>query len=260
MAGRKTQSKYSESRRLDYLSHSGFLPEIHRSNCPKNQKMRRILNFPLGVWPLPNHDLRRMHELTMRDQGIGLEKSQKCLSLPLGIVLRRSPGVTRWAKWVWKAVAVLPGAGPANWHELRRDGDVVEYHAATVPLELYRTDTEAYLTGLSTKVPSIYIVMRTSPDPAASNPFEIVLATASPFDGQDYADNSEDFVELVPMPEGLIALVRDWVNLHYEAEKFVKRQRDKRRTDLIEDGVGDARVSQLTDVYRAPRPKRETIH
>lgn len=183
---------------------------------------------------------------------------QKSLSLPLGIVLRKSPGVTRWARWVWKAVAVLPGAAPANWHELRRDGEVVEYHAATVPLELWRTDTEAYLTELSTKVPSIYVIMRETP--ASDAPLEIVLATASPYDGQDYADNGEDIVELVAMPPALIALIQSWIEQHHQEETFVKRKRDKKRTDLSEDGVGDARINQLTDVYRAPRPKAETIH
>ena len=186
------------------------------------------------------------------------EPSEKMVSLPLGVVLRKSPGVTRWAKWVWRAVAVLPGAGPANWRELRRDGDAVEYHAATVPLELYRTDTEAYLTELSTKVPSIYVVMRENAE--VESGLEVVLATASPFDGQDYADNGEDIVELVPMPPALMALVREWVDKHYKEEKFIKRRRDKRRTDLTEDGIGDARVSQLSDVYRAPSAKRETLH
>jgi hypothetical protein len=38
--------------------------------------------------------------------------------------------------WVWKAVAILPGAGPAAWREQRREGDAVEYHAATVHLDL----------------------------------------------------------------------------------------------------------------------------
>ncbi len=183
---------------------------------------------------------------------------EKKLVLPLGIVLRKQPGVTRWAKWVWRAVAVIPGAGPANWRELRREGEVIEYHAATVPLELYRTDTEAYLTELSTKVPSIYVVMRENAE--LESGLEVVLATASPFDGQDYADNGEDLVELVPMPPALMALVREWVDKHHKEEKFVKRRRDKRRTDLVEDGVGDARVSQLSDVYRAPSAKRETIH
>jgi len=186
------------------------------------------------------------------------EVTEKKLILPLGVVLRKTPGVTRWAKWVWRAVAVLPGAGPADWRELRREGDAVEFHAATVPLELYRTDTEAYLTGLSTKVPSIYVVMREDLD--SESGLEVVLATASPYEGQDYADNGEDIVELVPMPQALMALVQDWIDRHHKEEKFVKRRRDKKRTDLVEDGIGDARINQAADVYRAPTRNRETIH
>ncbi len=185
---------------------------------------------------------------------------ERCLTLPLGIILRKSPGVTRWAKWAWKAVAVLPGAGQETWRELRRDGDAVEYHAATVPLELWRTDTEAYLTELSTRTPSIYVVMRVPVDKDSEHPLEIVLATASPYDAQDYADNGEDIVELVPMPDSLIALVQGFITEHHKEEKFVKRKRDNRRIDLVEDGVGDTRINQLTDVYRAPRAKSEVIH
>jgi len=59
-------------------------------------------------------------------------------SIPLGVVIKRVPGVTRWAKWVWKPVSVLPGAAPANWKILRREGETVEYHAATVPLDLFQ--------------------------------------------------------------------------------------------------------------------------
>ena len=157
-------------------------------------------------------------------------------------------------------MAVLPGAGPSDWRVLRQDGDVVEYHAATVTLELFRTDTEAYLTELTTKVPSIYVVMRENTGAAAKSPLDVVLVTASPYDGQDYADNGEDIVELVPMPQGLLALVREWIDTHHEEETFVKRRRDKKHTDLVEDGVGDARVNQMSDVYRAPRRKQETIH
>lgn len=187
-------------------------------------------------------------------------------TLPLGIVIRKTPGVTRWTKWVWRAVAVLPGAGPATWRELRRDGETVEYHAATVPLELYRTDTEAYLTELSTETPSIYVVMRECDGPKNGGPendgpesgLEVLLATASPYDGQDYADNGEDIVELVPMPPALIAWVHDWVEKHHEEEKFIKRRRDKRRVDQVEVGIGDARIRQTADVYRAPS-KREVL-
>ncbi|MFK7877968.1 MAG: DUF3305 domain-containing protein [Paracoccaceae bacterium] len=176
--------------------------------------------------------------------------------MPLGIVIRRAPGVTRWAKHIWQASAVLPGASEACWKELRREGDTIEFHAATVPLELFRTDTEAYLHGLSAKEPSIYVVMRESD---GADPLDIVLATASPYEAQDYADTGEELVEKVPMPEGLIAWIRDYVDAHHEHETFIKRRRDKSRVDLKQDGIGDARIRQTADVYRAPA-KRETVH
>lgn len=188
-------------------------------------------------------------------------KEQKSISMPLGIVIRKSPGITRWAKWVYKAVAVIPGAGEENWKELRREGDVVEYHAATVELELWRTDTEAYLTGLSVKIPAIYVVMQNVNDPVSPFPIEVHLATASPYDAQDYADSGEEIVEQVPMPGALIAWVYDFIQIHHEHEVFVKRKRDKKRIDKVEDGIGDARISQMTDVYRAPtKSKPGSIH
>ncbi|TMV08960.1 DUF3305 domain-containing protein [Ruegeria sediminis] len=173
------------------------------------------------------------------------------IEMPLGVVVRKTPGVTRWASWNWRAVAVLPGAGPADWVELRREGDAVEYHAATLPLTLWAAETEAYMANLADSQPSIYLVMR---DEAESDrPMNAVLVTASPFEGQDYADSGEDIVEKIPMTEGLIAWVRDFTLEHHRDEAFVKRRRDKSRIDLVEDGRGDARIRQDSDVYRAPR-------
>ncbi|WP_108387710.1 DUF3305 domain-containing protein [Yoonia sediminilitoris] len=179
------------------------------------------------------------------------------MSIPLGVVIRRVPGVTRWAKYVWKAVAVLPGAGDSHWKELRRDGDAVEFHAATLPLELFRSDTEAYLHGLSAKIPAVYVVMRES---MTDNPLDIILVTASPYEAQDYADSGEELVEKVPMPEGLMAWVRDFVEAHHEDEEFIKRRRDKHRVDRKQDGIGDARIRQAADVYRAPGARKEQVH
>lgn len=169
------------------------------------------------------------------------------MSIPLGIVIRKSPGVTKWVRHVWTASAVIPGAGPADWTELRRQGDVVEYHAATCPLELHRSDTESYLHGLSAREPSIYVVM------SNDDPPEVLLVTVSPYEAQDYADTGEELVEKLPMPAGLVALIREFVEDHHEEEIFVKRKRDRKRVDVAEDGVGDPRIRQMTDVYRAPR-------
>ena len=107
-------------------------------------------------------------------------------SLPVGIVVRRSPGVTRWAKWSWKVVAVLPGAGPANWHELRSEGDVAEYHAATLTLDLWSSDTEAYQVGLSGKTPGLIVVLQEDREGTSDMPWIATHITASPYEGQDY--------------------------------------------------------------------------
>ena len=176
-----------------------------------------------------------------------------CESMPLGIVVRKAPGVTRWQKWSWKVVAVLPGAGPADWRELRREGDAAEYHAATLTLSLYSTDTEAYMVALSAKTPGLYVVLGDETDPGARMPWRPELVTASAYEGQGYAESGEGLVELVPMPLGLIGWVRDFVAKHHVEEPFVKRKRDRKRIDLVEDGKGDPRIRQLSDVYRAPR-------
>lgn len=172
-------------------------------------------------------------------------------SLPVGVILRRSPGVTRWAKWAWRAVGVIPGAGQGNWSELRRDGEAVEYHAATVNLELFRTDTEAYLVALNANPPSVYVIMRAAPGVPDNRP-EVMKVTASAYEAQDYTDNGEDIVEPVAMPEGLEAWIGAFCAAHHQEEEFVKRKRRPYMTDLKEDGIGDERVRQTADVYRAP--------
>ncbi|MCC1492932.1 DUF3305 domain-containing protein [Cognatishimia sp. F0-27] len=178
--------------------------------------------------------------------------------MPVGVVLRRTPGVTRWVKHHWTVSAALPGAGPANWRVLRTDGDAVEYHAATVTLELHGADTEAYVHGLQAAVPSLYVVLRETD--AGEDPLEILLVTASPYEAQDYTDSGEEIVERLPMPPAMIAWVQDFVDAFHEEEVFVKRRRDKKRTDLVEDGIGDPRIASSSDVYASPALKRRRLN
>lgn len=178
--------------------------------------------------------------------------TERTLSVPLGVVVRRRPGVTRWARWSWVASAVLPGAADADWKVLREEGDAIEFHAATLRMTLHAAETEAYLHNLTAIEPSIFVVMRHR---VGTPPLDIVLATASPYEAQDYTDNGEDLVERVPMPDTLRAMVADFVARHHVDEDFVKRRRDKARVDRIEDGRGDARIAQPSDVYRAPRKR-----
>ena len=177
-------------------------------------------------------------------------------AVPVGVVLRRRPGVTRWQRWSWSASTVLPGAGPVDWHELRRDGDIVEYHATTVMLELHGSEAEAYHHGLGAQVPSLYVVMRAQSGP---RPLDVVLVTASPYEAQDYTDSGEEIVEKVAMPPLLRSFVEDFVETFHEAQAFVKRKRDRKRVDLVEDGIGDPRVGKAADVYASPALLRRRV-
>jgi hypothetical protein len=63
-------------------------------------------------------------------------------------------------------------------------------------------------------------------------------------------------VEKIPMPEGLIAWVRDFAQAYHTDEEFKKRRRDRVKVDAQQDGIGDPRISQATDVYRSPTGRR----
>ena len=187
------------------------------------------------------------------------EPGPRSESIRLGVVLRRQPGMTRWARWVWRVSAVLPGAGPADWRELRREGEVVEYHAATCPLELHRTETEAYLVALSNDPPTVYVVLRPAEAPDAPAPLAVHSVTASPFDAQDHLDSGEEQVEPVPMPPALVAWVADFVARHHAGTPFVKRGRDGAPAEPRGDGKGDARIAQPSDVYRSPASQKRRL-
>jgi hypothetical protein len=182
-------------------------------------------------------------------------------TLPVGVVIRRQPGVTRWAKWVWRAVAVLPGAGPADWHEMRRDGEAVEYHAGTVTLEVHRALIEGYRAALSNHPPTVYVILRPGGGPHG---FVVHGVTASAHEAEQYLDSGDDIVEPVPMPPALIAWVSAFIERHYREEKFVKRARRDWSESRDYEGRGDPRVAEGGpgggDVFRAPTARRRTVH
>ncbi|KMQ73264.1 DUF3305 domain-containing protein [Marinobacter subterrani] len=172
--------------------------------------------------------------------------------LQVGAVVRRTPGVTRWAKYIWKPVAVIPGAPEAFWKELVRDGEVVDYHAGTVTMELFRADVEGYLVSLNMAVPSVWIVLDRDITSQSPSGWVVSTVTASAHEALDALDSGESIVEAVPIPESLAAWIKEFIDMHYIEEPFKKRRRDELRVDGVEDAKGDPRIRQESDVFRAP--------
>jgi len=161
---------------------------------------------------------------------------ERTIEMPLGVVIERRESNSRWQKYAWMPVAVIPGAPPVeSWRELRRGPDWVQYHAGTLRLELHRKETEAYRVNLSDAVPSIYVVLREDESADRDYAYRPFKATASPFEAQDYLD-SDDIVERVPMDGGLIAWVQAFIDRHHVDEPFKKRKRKRYAVD--EAGFG----------------------
>lgn len=149
-------------------------------------------------------------------------------TLDVGVIVERRKIDHPWQEWEWKPVGVFIGAVAQNdWAEVAAGEGWTHFHAATLPIELHRRETEAYVHNLETERPSVYVVMREDEDGETDHPFYVELVTASPYDAQDYLDSGEEIVERVAMPEPIIAWVEHFIAQHHVDEKFIKRRRDK---------------------------------
>jgi hypothetical protein len=148
-------------------------------------------------------------------------------SLPLGVVVERRKSTSRWQAWVWRPVAVIPGAPTVEpgGRELMRGEGWTRYLAGTLPLELHRSETEAYKANLAGRTPAIHVVLRRRP--GAEEAYDPFLVTASPYEALCYEVPGDAIVEPVPMPEGLIAWIQDFVDRHHVERPFYKRKRDR---------------------------------
>jgi Protein of unknown function (DUF3305) len=150
------------------------------------------------------------------------------VSISVGVVVAKVKIDHKWADWSWRPVAVIPGAPPIDeWREIASGEGWTHYHCGTVPLTLYRSDTEAYRVALSDNPPRVYVVLRHDEEGDEDRPYFVETVTASPYEAQDFQDSAEDLVEAVPMPPGLIAWVQAFIDEHHVDKKFVKRRRDR---------------------------------
>lgn len=168
------------------------------------------------------------------------------ISMPLGVVVAREEIDNQWQDHIWRPIGILPGAPPVDdWKELKRGEGWIQYHAATLPLELFRKEAEAYKFNLDGREPVIYVVLSEDEDDESDHPYFVHLVTASPYEAQDYLDSGEDIVEPIVMPEGLAAWINAFVEEHYTEEKFKKRKRDE--VDLEEHKFGQEPIIVVRD-------------
>lgn len=158
-------------------------------------------------------------------------------TMPLGIVIERRDIDNPWQDHVWQPVAVIPGAPEVDeWKVVNRGKGWIQYHAATLPLELHRQETAAYIYNLASHTPVVYVVLRHGEE-TGEHEVEPFLVTASPNEAQDLLDAGDDIIEGVPMPEVIMAWAQAFVAEHHVEESHYKRKRKRLDPDKVGFGA-----------------------
>jgi hypothetical protein len=150
---------------------------------------------------------------------------ERRISFPVGVVVERRKGVTKWADHVWQAVSVFAGRAPQEgWHEMRSGDGWTQFCAGTYELELHRSYAEDYERNLASPRPSLYVVLT----PARGDvPWRVHLVTASPSEGEVYTISDETNMSAVPIAPEIHALIAAFTDAHFKPRVFKKRRREK---------------------------------
>jgi len=163
----------------------------------------------------------------------------------------------------------LPPSNDVRFQRLRQpSGDAAgdALFTAEASLDLHRAEAEAYAENLASSEPAIYAVLRHNEDEDYSVDDEIDIHLAeislSPYNIQDYEDCGEDQVEKLPLQGPIAEFVREFVEIHFKPEPFIKRKRDKARVDRDQLGGADPRLRRNGDMFQVPsdRKKRDEYH
>ena len=147
------------------------------------------------------------------------------VTIPVGVVVERRPGVTQWAEFAWRAVEVLEDAPAlAPWTVLREEAGRTLFFAGNGEVAMHPTDTDNYKHNLESSSPSSWVVLR----PVEEAPgFKLQTVTVDAGEAHLYADSGSDLMEAVPLPPGIRAALEAFVAEHHRERGFHKRKRDK---------------------------------
>ena len=145
--------------------------------------------------------------------------------IAVGIVVERYKAQSPWTDFTWRAVTALPGLPDATpWTTLAEEGDKTTFYAGAAEIELYRTETANYRDNLDTGAPTLWVALR----PTGAEPsYELFGVTADPAEGEAWTQSGTDFVDVVPMPEPVCAMIAAFVAEHHVEQPFYKRERDR---------------------------------
>jgi Protein of unknown function (DUF3305) len=141
----------------------------------------------------------------------------------IGVIVARKRLRTPWADHAWLPHAVLAGVPAAEpGTPLRADGGDELFYAGSLVLTLQSSETAHYRDNLTAQQPSLWVSLR-----CVGDAYEVLRATANPYEGETMTEGIEAIVEAVPMPAEIQAKVGAFIEAFHVEQLFFKRQRDR---------------------------------
>jgi hypothetical protein len=163
----------------------------------------------------------------------------------VGLVVERRKAKSPWVDFVWRPVAALPGVPTTSpWTELEGDEEARQVYIGAAEVGLYRPDTAQYRENLASGSPGLWVVLRPT---EGGPPFEVVIVTANPSEGESFTESGTDLVEPVPMPDSVRELVEAFIAEHHVEHPFTKRERTRADPDALARRVPRAGVARSED-------------
>lgn len=151
-------------------------------------------------------------------------------AMPITVLIERRASDHAWQDYVWRPLGVLPHIAGEPGQVLACGDGWSQFYGGNLDIELFRGETEGYLTNLSQDVPVVYVVLRRNEESDGLD-FQPFLATVCPYEAMGYTSGGDDIVEGVPMPPPITAWVREFVARHHVDVPFVKRKNKRHRDD-----------------------------
>ena len=164
-------------------------------------------------------------------------RSTALVRILVGVVVERRKARSPWLDFLWRPISVLVGTPSASpWTQIGEEGDATTFYAGEAAIELHRTETTNYRENLASGTPTLWVALC----PVASErPYEILVVTADPAEGEALTDAGSNLVEGVSMPPDVVEAVAQFVAQHHVERPFVKRKRDRQVPSDQRGRMGD---------------------
>ena len=182
-------------------------------------------------------------------------------TIPVGVIVERTKGVSAWIDFIWRPAAVLAGepdtppwTSSPTTASARRSMRARRDRTVSLRDDHYRDNLAIRRRRLCG-----WCCGRRTP-----SRLTVAAVTADPAEGEGLTEAATDLVEQVPMPEAIRQLVAAFVAEHHVEQPFVKRKRDRADPEALGRRAPTREVRRMSEpetfssAGRAASAKRRT--